>query len=99
MGKRLLQMPCSPKFMREFKIECLIFQKYGRILFVTNDDWRIVGYILSLLVECSLIGDKLMVSGVVIDLNLKEGYSTCLSPLGFLDAVQIYTKSIKIPNI
>ena len=29
-------MPCSPKFMREFKIECLIFQKYGRILFVTN---------------------------------------------------------------
>ena len=88
MGKRLLQMPCSPKFMREFKIECLIFQKYGRIFFVTNDDWRIVGYILSVLVECfTKIGDKLKVSGVVIDLNLKEGNSTCLSPLGFLDVL------------
>ena len=57
------------------------------VFFVTNDDWRIVGYIFSVLVECSLIGDKLMVSGVVIDLNRMEGYSTCLSPLGFLDAL------------
>ena len=33
-----------------------------------------------------------MVSGVVIDLNLKEGYSPCLSPLGFLD---VYCKYIQ----
>ena len=43
------------------------------VFFVTNDDWRIVGYIFSVLVECSLIGDKLMVSGVVIDQNRMEG--------------------------
>ena len=80
MGKRLLQMPRSPKFMREFKIECLIFQKYGRILFVTNvlNCWVYV----RVLVECfQQMGDKLKVSGVVIDQNRMEGYSTCLSPL------------------
>lgn len=56
--------------------------------------------IFSVLVECSLIGDKLKVSGLsVIDQNRMEGNSPCLSPLGFLDAVQIYTKYFRIPNI
>ena len=79
-------MPCSPKFNERIKIECLIFQKYGRILFVTNDDWRIVGYILSVLVECfQKIGDKLKVSGLsVIDLNLMEGTQLACLRLVFL---------------
>ena len=54
--------------------------------FVCDQRIKLLGICYS--VECfQKMGDKLMVSGVVIDLNRMEGYSTCLSPLGFLDAL------------